>query len=303
MPRYLKALLIASLAWTAPASAQDGGADEPRRLYRIEVIVFAHNDGNPTEELFAHEQGDADLSAGNAPAPLPPPTVPAQMQMPPVIRSFGLPPEGQPGWLDRGPLPVPALAPIILGNPVDPYPVDALPAGGGEPTRTPVSPPAAAGSRKPGIDDPLTDVTPGGLRFRPLKPDELKLNDSERRLRNLSAYDVLAHGGWVQEALPENAAVPFDVGYLGTVNPSGTIRLHVTRFLHLSFDLRYRLPYTAVADNPLELAEIELGPTYRLVEQRRARSNELHYIDHPLFGVLVLVTPEERSATDAEPAA
>lgn len=302
MPRYLNTLLIASLAWTTPAAAQDAVAGEPLRLYRVEVIVFAYSDGNPTEELFEHERGDA---GPPIPAVSGPP--PVQMQMPPVIRSFGLLPEGQPGWLERGPLPVPGLAPIILADPVDPYPViepvgAPTLAGGGGQTPPPAPPRQATSDGEPGIGDSLTDVTAGGLRFRLLKRDELKLNDSERRLRNLSAYDVLAHGGWVQEALPENAALPFDLGYLGAVNPAGTIQLHVTRYLHLSFDLRYRVPYTEVAGSPLELSEIEAGRSYRLQDQRRARSNELHYIDHPLFGVLVLVTPQER-ATDESPAA
>lgn len=32
-------------------------------------------------------------------------------------------------------------------------------------------------------------------------------------------------------------------------------------------------------------------PVYRLVQSRRMRSNELHYLDHPLFGVVIQATP------------
>jgi hypothetical protein len=30
---------------------------------------------------------------------------------------------------------------------------------------------------------------------------------------------------------------------------------------------------------------------YRLQQSRRMRSNEVHYLDHPLFGIIVQVTP------------
>ena len=38
---------------------------------------------------------------------------------------------------------------------------------------------------------------------------------------------------------------------------------------------------------------------YALNEQRRMRSRKLHYLDHPEFGMLILITPYE--AQQAEP--
>ncbi|HJP34523.1 MAG TPA: CsiV family protein, partial [Gammaproteobacteria bacterium] len=88
--------------------------------------------------------------------------------------------------------------------------------------------------------------------------------------------------------------LPFDLALLGRFNPLGTIRLHVSRFLHVTVALRYQskratdeLPSAAYGD----LAEIELPPQYDLNIQRRTRSGELHFFDHPAFGVLVLVQP------------
>ena len=38
--------------------------------------------------------------------------------------------------------------------------------------------------------------------------------------------------------------------------------------------------------------EYEYGvPEIRLKERRRMRSKELHYFDHPRFGVIALITP------------
>lgn len=57
----------------------------------------------------------------------------------------------------------------------------------------------------------------------------------------------------------------------------GTVSLTRARFLHLAADLIYVDPATGI---PMQLRE-----------SRRMRSNELHYLDHPRFGVLVQVTP------------
>ena len=35
-------------------------------------------------------------------------------------------------------------------------------------------------------------------------------------------------------------------------------------------------------------------------ESRRMRSNELHYLDHPYLGLLILVTPLEEAHTDKQ---
>lgn len=57
----------------------------------------------------------------------------------------------------------------------------------------------------------------------------------------------------------------------------GTVSLSRSRFLHLAVDLIHVDPATGI---PMQLRE-----------SRRMRSNELHYLDHPRFGVLVQVTP------------
>jgi hypothetical protein len=104
-------------------------------------------------------------------------------------------------------------------------------------------------------------------------------------------------------------------------NPSkaaldGTLRVHRARYLHVQADLLYYRPLdgdvgaampsadnagaTPVADSPdtalIEqlLAEEDTAPRlFRLTESRRMRSRELHYLDHPLFGMLVEAWPVE----------
>jgi hypothetical protein len=94
----------------------------------------------------------------------------------------------------------------------------------------------------------------------------------------------------------------------GTHNPDkayvdGLVRVTVERYLHLDLDLRLHLPA-----NTTQAMSLEYGvPEIRLRQQRRMRSKELHYIDHPRFGVIALITPYESpqasEATDIPAAA
>jgi hypothetical protein len=142
--------------------------------------------------------------------------------------------------------------------------------------------------------DPLAAQRAEALRIRQLPPENLKLGNEYRRLRALAGYTPLVHVGWVQPGLPEDDAEDFDLKTLGIVNPSGTIRVHLgARYLHITLDLTYQAdaaatPALATNDG---LDELVLAPRYHLAVTRNARSGELHYFDHPAFGVLVRITP------------
>jgi len=108
-----------------------------------------------------------------------------------------------------------------------------------------------------------------------------------------------------------------------TVALDGTVRVHRARYLHVQVDLLYYRPTDAgidtmetpaddaksgtIADSPdiafteQLLAEYDAETTlFRLTESRRMRSKELHYLDHPLFGVLVEAWPLELPETPLE---
>jgi hypothetical protein len=59
------------------------------------------------------------------------------------------------------------------------------------------------------------------------------------------------------------------------------------RYLHLWADLTYTTRI-ATADNPTPTLQ-----RFRMKQHRRMRSGEIHYLDHPMFGVVVLATPYE----------
>ncbi len=78
----------------------------------------------------------------------------------------------------------------------------------------------------------------------------------------------------------------------------GFVRLSLSRYLHINTDLVYR--QEAATDNWSQVLETDtegatridsLPPTFHLLQARRMRSGELHYIDHPVLGMLILVSP------------
>ena len=153
--------------------------------------------------------------------------------------------------------------------------------------------------------DPLEALRAEALKTRVLAPEELKLGNEYRRLVASRAYEPLVHAGWVLPGLPEDDATAFALNMLGVTNPRGTVRVHLSRFLHITLDLTYQAsaggaPTPASIDG---LDEIVVGPKYRLTATRSARSGELHYFDHPAFGALVRVTPVPEPGDSGRPAA
>ncbi len=79
----------------------------------------------------------------------------------------------------------------------------------------------------------------------------------------------------------------------------GTIRISVNRYLHIELDLLRRikptdlpLPYEHAFEDGF-IQQSQTYNSYRMQAHRRMRSGELHYIDHPLMGVLIKITPYE----------
>ncbi|HET7133738.1 MAG TPA: CsiV family protein, partial [Gammaproteobacteria bacterium] len=192
------------------------------------------------------------------------------------------------------PLPVPTFDESTLES-LEPSP---------PPPADPAAPPAAAGDAAGGAAAELP-VDP--LAIRILRPEELQLTAEYRKLERVPTYVALAHGGWVQPGLPEDQSQAFDLAQLGVMNPAGTIRVYLSRFLHIAVDLSYRdtLHGAPAAPAPAsgDLTEIGVAPRYDLEAERQTRSGELQYFDHPAFGVLVKVTPVPTAPKGNRPAA
>ena len=131
------------------------------------------------------------------------------------------------------------------------------------------------------------------IAFKPIDDDDRRLAGVARRLRG-GGYETLLATAWRQPSFGVSRARrvylsdrdPAITGVLpvsedGTLatarvpNVEGTVSIKVSRLLHVEIDMLYYRDGTPV----------------RLSETRKVKLRETHYFDHPLFGVVVQVSP------------
>ena len=157
--------------------------------------------------------------------------------------------------------------------------------------------------------------------FLPLPQEVLKLADQASALTESGKFRVLEHVIWLQPGLTKrhSIAVRIQAGLdysseFGEHEPvelipedqdlqqkhpinelDGTVRVVLGRYLHVFTDLVYRRPVdrntnteSVISDKP---GHDRVLVDFPLKIHRKMRSKELHYIDHPLFGILVEIRP------------
>ena len=119
--------------------------------------------------------------------------------------------------------------------------------------------------------------------FQRIPPKDLRLKKELARLERSERYTPLLHIGWYQ---PGHHRTEARAVHLHDLEKSldGTVKLARERYLHLFVDLLY---YGRGASSWGNV------PAH-LREHRRMRSRELHYIDHPRFGILVQAVPVKK---------
>lgn len=99
----------------------------------------------------------------------------------------------------------------------------------------------------------------------------------------------------------------------GLYELEGLVEITLSRYLHTRADLVLRKPADPITlmqqqqdigltDEELERLEGGSLLNYGMNEQRRMRSKKLHYLDHPQFGMLVLITPYQAPEPIDQPA-
>lgn len=171
----------------------------------------------------------------------------------------------------------------------------------------------------------------GGGAHVPLSSAAFKLIKQRRQLDRSGRYETLLHTAWRQpvrkHGQPKKFYFQFPGGGRSPISREetdpfapkprlqGTIAISRGRYLHADLDVVYReLRPPRPAGTSLPEGEVMEDPgihIYRLTEKRRMRRDELHYLDHPALGALIIAeryamaepTPEEPEETDtAEPA-
>lgn len=301
--RMLTAIASVLLIPAASAQPPQGGRAatevEADPLFHVELIVFYYLDGNRGEEDFRH--GREAMLPGPVPELLAVPSIELES-----LRDFGVNgidfPDEPPAALPESAGEVGATEPPVSGDGATVGAATPDPFGDGSTPNTALEDRLVLIERDSAGDTAFADaaVLPDG--FRVLTADELELTEHRQRMARARPYRVLGHVGWAQTGVDTDRSVAVDLGWLGLTNPTGTVEFYLRRFRHVIVDLTWHdgqgslwtLPEGLFGLTPFEYAE-----SYRLETERNAiRGNELHYIDHPLFGMLIRITPAPEPEPD-----
>jgi hypothetical protein len=121
--------------------------------------------------------------------------------------------------------------------------------------------------------------------------NDFTMGDIKARLDRLSAYQPVMHFGWTQATYPAEQTRDIRLASLAARagGIDGTVKLYLSRFLHLVVDLQMDAGAEPISDTFAPAAPLR----YQIQEDRIFRSGELRYFDHPKFGVLAKVTRAE----------
>lgn len=145
-------------------------------------------------------------------------------------------------------------------------------------------------------------IFPDG-QFTELSQSHYKLNGVRNGLERSGNYSVLFHRAWRQLAHNKARAVAYPLHSIaanGRDSIEGSITLVRERFLHLEVNA---LLMSALDGTGITYSDAATStPLFELREKRRIRTKELHYFDHPRFGMIAQVTPysPENSKTETE---
>ena len=136
---------------------------------------------------------------------------------------------------------------------------------------------------------------------RLLNAQSFTMNNEVEKMTTDKGYDVLAHFAWQQPAQTREDAKPILIDQfvqqrrLESSILFGTIRMYQERFSHIQVNLEIdrQIPRAILerftAHQQLDIDWITEGWRFQINESRRVRYGEIHYLDHPIFGVLIKV--------------
>lgn len=176
-------------------------------------------------------------------------------------------------------------------------------------------------------EDPGSPEWSGAVALRsqapasdPLQPYSL-LPRAERQLnaqfnalrRTRTGIEPLFHQAWRQQVTTGRQAESIYLGPDRTRNSSalpppfeGLIKISVSRYLHVELDILLRRANNSLPSGTTGALPSPTRGSIRFHANRRMRSGELHYIDHPKMGALIMISrtelPEPEPAPEPLPA-
>lgn len=166
----------------------------------------------------------------------------------------------------------------------------------------------------------LQNVEPGSA-WQPVSEDQFILGGVARNLAASNKYRVLKHFAWRQPVVERRKALPIQISAgrdFTSAFPertfrntefndqnlidsqrkqtqirelAGTVTIAISQYIHLYTDLVYRQPVSMPPELRATLNRDQILVDHGIESHRRMRSGELHYIDHPLVGIIIEATP------------
>ncbi len=153
-----------------------------------------------------------------------------------------------------------------------------------------------------------------------LPEQAFKLDEAKKNIVKRTGNKILWHNAWRQK-VKENAPEPIHIfGGKTFTNPNGsdqqtefdgTLTVFLSRYLHVSTDLIFHKPMAFIAKDSSyahqdlhkvkPLSSSDHWPTqantglqgFRLLEKRKVKKDEVTYIDHPLYGIMIRITDDK----------
>ncbi|MFT5115294.1 MAG: hypothetical protein ACI8P9_004638 [Parasphingorhabdus sp.] len=125
-----------------------------------------------------------------------------------------------------------------------------------------------------------------------------QLSEVVEKLNNDPDYVVVQHTTWRQDVVSISKSPYVDVSALNIGEESGLrglVRFYQSPLLYVDVFLKYT-PFIDPLDQqsntgPEDSAGSEINPALFLLEKRRVRLKEFHYLDHPQIGAIITVWP------------
>ena len=163
------------------------------------------------------------------------------------------------------------------------------------------------------------------LSFKRLYKREYRLKKQLDKINETDSRRVLLHTGWRQPGMPKDSAltvklnkkIPAQTSNVTETNDmsqqmppvslpwaakeagilEGKVKVMLARYLHVDVDMIFQAEPLQTNDiySIEDSTNAEIKPVVFHLKQtrRRMRSRELHYIDNPVLGMLILITPYE----------
>jgi len=112
-------------------------------------------------------------------------------------------------------------------------------------------------------------------RYDRVAVEHMSLSGIKAKLQRSAGYHPLMHVAWTQTIKANRIGTAVHL-YNQSDTVNGFFRIQRGHYLHMITDLEYHPNGSLI---------------YRLTEKRRFKLNEIHYLDHPKFGVIVKVSP------------